>query len=370
MAKKNTTIYCDIALSQWHNPEFGSLENGNRVIIDVNFYRNAGYNITFASPDLVKHSDILKTTHGTNPLFNYLSTTKFDKTWFEKILRLDSHNTKSRNCHGCTTFTRANVCATCNTHRDTRYFFLYAHVIDNNILDSDTTYITHNSYKAIIYSTSLVCQMIDDICNVHNRNYHDKNIKHGFALVRPPGHHASQDKSQGFCLVNNIAVCAEYALQSNYNVKKIFIFDFDAHHGNGTQEIFYNRSDVYYCSMHTLDFYPKTGLESEKGQGSGDGYNLNIVVKKNITTDEYLAIVYTKVLTEIIQYNPDIILISAGFDGLISDPMKIMNLTYDCYGSIVNILKNVGVPIGMILEGGYDLEELSNCYDVCIKTLG
>jgi len=359
MNKINTvSIYYDDKSTKYHDPNFGSLECGTRTNINITYFISKRYRIVYPKKKSI-HFKFLKKLHQNNNLVKYLSKTSFDQNLLQKILRQKSKNITTRNCHGCTSATSDNKCELCGTEIKEVNFFKYAHIIDNRILDSDTTYITHNSYALIKNVINLVCSMVSDI--------YTKKTNHGFAIVRPPGHHASFNLSGGFCLVNNIAICAEYARFIGF--KNIFIFDFDAHHGNGTQEIFYNRKDVYYCSMHTATAYPKTGLENEIGNEEGSGYNLNIIVQKNIDTDSYLEIFRSKVVPTIAKYCPDLILISAGFDGLATDPMAIMKLTPTCYGEIIETLVNFEVPIGMVLEGGYDTKELPKCYDICLKKL-
>jgi acetoin utilization deacetylase AcuC-like enzyme len=353
-----TTIYFDPNLTEYHNPDFGSLENGQRINIDMTIYQNKGCRISYPYIDN-KYLKILKDMHIVNPIYLYISITSFDKNFLQRIFNIKPKSRTIRNCHGCTVETNENICPICGSMNSDNKFFRYAHCIDKNILESDTTYITHTSYLAVKNSVSLVCQMIDDVIKGLT--------KHGFSFVRPPGHHASHNKSEGFCLINNIAICANYAL--SLGLQKIFIFDFDAHHGNGTQEIFYHRNDVYYCSMHTIESYPQTGPESEIGIDNGKFHNLNIIVPKGINDQNYLKIFRSKVLPTVMEYKPDIILVSAGFDGLHSDPMAIMNLTPECYGQITKDLVSCGVSVLMILEGGYNIPELQKCYEKCIDEL-
>jgi acetoin utilization deacetylase AcuC-like enzyme len=267
---------------------------------------------------------------------------------------MNAPNISDRNCHGCTMRTSATVCPACRTKYDITRFYKYIHLVDTNVVDSDTTYFTETTYIAIKNAVTLVCQMVDS-------------KKNGFAVIRPPGHHASANKSEGFCIVNNIAIAAKYALTQGF--KKIFIFDFDAHHGNGTQNIFYNKSEVFYCSIHTALAYPKTGNENEFGVGEGYGYNYNIIVPKGVKTAEYFRVFYERVIPVVSRYEPDLILVSAGFDGLSTDPMKIMDLDPSCYGLITKALVEVGVPVMMMLEGGYDLKNIDECIKICANEL-
>lgn len=351
-------LYYDPNLVTNHNSGFGCLERGSRVNINFTQYVEKGFHLCLPqnNPDYLK---ILEKIHKNNPLVKYLTSESFTPNFFEKIFGIKPKSLTFRNCHGCTIATDDFICPICNTVNNDEKFYKYAHRIDPNISDSDTTYITHTSYLAIKNSVSLVCQMALDVSK--------KLIYNAFAVVRPPGHHASNDKSEGFCLVNNIAICAEYALTLGFN--RIFIFDFDAHHGNGTQKIFYSTNKVFYSSMHTIEAYPKTGLVEEIGIYDGEGYNLNVIVTKGIATPEYLDIYRSKILPKISIYNPDLILVSAGFDGLQSDPMQIMNLTPECYGDIVKSLVSLNIPLCMVLEGGYNVSDLEKCIDVCLNEL-
>ncbi len=366
-SKKITTIYYDPELVTSHNPDFGSLENGQRVKINLSNYQNKECRIlcyedlimNISKQHICAYLKVLKNTHKNNPLYSYISKVSFAPNFLQKILNIKPMSRKNRNCHGCTTETSENTCSVCGFDIFDEKFFRYAHLIDKNISDSDTTYITHTSYKAVKHSIILVCRMVDDVINGLTKN--------GFAFVRPPGHHASSNKSEGFCLVNNVAVCANYALKTGF--KKVFIFDFDVHHGNGTQEIFYNRNDVFYCSIHTLDAYPRTGFENEVGDDEGQFYNRNIVVPKATDSQSYLIAFYSNVIPAITEYQPDLIIVSAGFDGLETDPMAIMKLTPECYGEITKDLVLCGIPVLMVLEGGYNIEELSKCCEICVDNL-
>lgn len=242
-----------------------------------------------------------------------------------------------------------NVCSICYNHRelpDWEYL---------EMVDGDTTFINKHSFDAIVAAVTCACDLSTSIA---------KNIiPHGFALIRPPGHHACKDIGKGFCLVNNTAIAAEAALEAG--VSKVFIFDWDLHHGDGIQDHFYQRSDVFYCSIHAEGIYPHTGRREEKG----NGYNLNIPLQKGITDDEYLSVVKREVIPAIKDYNPDIILIAAGFDGLATDPIKTFQLTPQVYGDIINAIKQINNKIGLILEGGYDPIGIEQCVNSCMKAL-
>jgi acetoin utilization deacetylase AcuC-like enzyme len=212
------------------------------------------------------------------------------------------------------------------------------------------TILCPNSKKAILRSCGAGIAAVDDLMNKNERV---------FCAIRPPGHHAETTKAMGFCFINNIAVAARY-LQKKYKVNKIAIIDFDVHHGNGTQEIFYNDDSVAYASSHEFPLFPGTGSEHETGVGN----IFNAPLKQGIKGKEFLKIFEQKILDPIDKFKPEVILISAGFDAHRRDPLANMNLeSKDFYRITKKIvdLSNVHSKGRIIsfLEGGYDLLALS-----------
>ena len=185
-----------------------------------------------------------------------------------------------------------------------------------------------------------------------------KEFKNAFCCVRPPGHHAEKEKAMGFCIFNNVAVGANYLIEK-YKYKKIAIIDFDVHHGNGTQNIFYNDKNVLYISTHQYPYYPGSGSEKENGK-----YNnvLNIPLEAGTTGNEYLN-AYEKVLDKLKEFKPAFLLFSAGFDAHIDDPLAQLRLSSEDFYKITKRTLEVSKPfcngnIVSILEGGYDLRAL------------
>jgi acetoin utilization deacetylase AcuC-like enzyme len=189
-------------------------------------------------------------------------------------------------------------------------------------------------------------------------------IQNGFALVRPPGHHAEAGRAMGFCLFNNVAVGAEYLIKK-YKLKRIFIVDWDLHHGNGTQNSFYKRSDVLYASTHQFPHYPGTGYWDEVGEGKGEGFTVNIPLRAGKNDVDYIYI-FKKILSPIAKsYKPEFILISAGFDIYHGDPLGGMRVTKEGFGTLTKVLKSLAQELcqGRILftlEGGYNLQGLKD----------
>lgn len=185
-----------------------------------------------------------------------------------------------------------------------------------------------------------------------------KEFKNAFCCVRPPGHHAEKEKAMGFCIFNNVAVGANYLIEK-YKYKKIAIIDFDVHHGNGTQDIFYNDKNVLYISTHQYPYYPGSGSEKENGK-----YNnvLNIPLEAGTTGNEYLN-AYEKVLDKLKEFKPEFLLFSAGFDAHIDDPLAQLRLSSEDFYKITKRTLEVSKAycngnIVSILEGGYDLKAL------------
>ena len=227
-------------------------------------------------------------------------------------------------------------------------------------LDGDTI-ISPGSKKAAIDAVGSVIAAIDGV--------ESKEFKNAFCAVRPPGHHATRDKGMGFCVYNNIAVGAQYLL-NKFSLKKVAIFDLDIHHGNGTQDIFYNNPNVFYISTHQYPFYPGTGSEGEKGK-----YNniLNIPLPSGTNSEEYLNALET-VLKKLKDFNPDFILLSAGFDAHKHDPIGQFNLESNDFYTITKRVLEISRlccegKVVSILEGGYDLNALKESTEVHVKAL-
>ncbi len=194
-----------------------------------------------------------------------------------------------------------------------------------------------------------------------------------FALVRPPGHHATSDRSMGFCIFNNIAVAASHALKK-YRLERVLIVDFDVHHGNGTQDIFYQESKVLYFSTHQYPFYPGSGLVAERGQGPGKGFTVNVPLPAYCGDEEYLRI-FREVLEPVARrYRPQMILVSAGFDTHWSDPIGQMQLSVAGFARMGKFLRGLAgelCPGRLVyaLEGGYSLEALSYSVKAILEDL-
>lgn len=201
----------------------------------------------------------------------------------------------------------------------------------------------------------------------------EKKVENAFAFVRPPGHHAEENKAMGFCLFNNIAIAAEYALKC-YGYRRIFIMDFDVHHGNGTQHHFDKRADVFYCSTHRYPFYPGTGAASEEGSGPGKGYTRNIPMRAGMGDLDYDSVFEKIVLPIARDYNPELVLISAGYDAHARDPLGGMAVTKDGFRRMTEGLVRIardcaGGRLVAVLEGGYDLTGLAESVEASLEAM-
>lgn len=224
-------------------------------------------------------------------------------------------------------------------------------------LDSPDVAICNNSWQVAKLAAGSLLQMADDVMVGKATN--------GFALTRPPGHHAEMAEALGFCLLNNVAILARY-LQQHHQLEKILIFDWDVHHGNGTQHLFESDPSVLYISTHQYPYYPGTGSYAETGEGKGKGATLNCPMSAGAGVAEYEQVLMQKVLPKIDQFKPDFILISAGFDAHHSDPLGDINLSTEFYGWMTHVImeaasKHCHDRIISVLEGGYNLQYLPLC---------
>jgi Deacetylases, including yeast histone deacetylase and acetoin utilization protein len=220
-----------------------------------------------------------------------------------------------------------------------------------NFLDGDTV-VSPGSKEATKDAVGSIITAIDGIEN--------KEFKNAFCAVRPPGHHAEKEKAMGFCIYNNVAVGANYLIEK-YKYKKIAIIDFDVHHGNGTQDIFFNNEKVLYISTHQYPYYPGSGSEKEKGKFNNI---LNIPLEAGTTSAEYLN-AYENVLKKLKEFKPEFLLFSAGFDAHINDPLAQLRLESEDFYKITKRTLEFSKSffngnVVSILEGGYDLKALQD----------
>jgi acetoin utilization deacetylase AcuC-like enzyme len=233
-------------------------------------------------------------------------------------------------------------------------------------LDGDT-YVAQRSYDAALRASGGLLQAVEAIF--------DSRVDNAIALVRPPGHHAVANQGMGFCLFNNVAIAARCALR-RYDLERVLIVDFDLHHGNGTQDAFYQDPEVLYFSTHQYPYYPGSGHWQETGRGSGQGYTVNVPLPAGVGDAGYQR-VFEEVLVPVARrYQPQLILASAGYDAHWTDPLGMMLLSVSGYACIVRTLVSLAEELcdgrlALTLEGGYSLEALPLCVAAtCSMLLG
>ncbi|GAC1327811.1 MAG: histone deacetylase family protein [Candidatus Dormibacteria bacterium] len=191
-----------------------------------------------------------------------------------------------------------------------------------------------------------------------------------FSLCRPPGHHATRDQAMGFCFFNNVAVAAQVARAAGLD--RVAIVDFDVHHGNGTQDIFYDRADVLYVSTHQSPLYPGTGAAGERGRGDGEGFTLNIPMGAGTGDEGILEAFDLAVIPALDRFAPDLLLVSAGFDAHAADPLAQMEVTTAGFGGLATRLLDAadrlcGGRSAWVLEGGYDTTALAESVSTTVR---
>jgi acetoin utilization deacetylase AcuC-like enzyme len=230
-------------------------------------------------------------------------------------------------------------------------------------IDPDT-FVGEASFRAALHAAGGACAMA--------RSLLDGEAGVGFCGVRPSGHHAEHGRAMGFCLFNNIAVAAAVAI-AELGLRRVFILDWDVHHGNGTAEIFRQRSDVLFASIHQARLFPGTGPLEDSGSGVGEGYTINLPVPAGSQEPLWLALLERVVLPAAVAFEPELVLVSAGFDAHAEDPLA------DCLlqtGSFVEMAVRVRdmaraaeIPLGLVLEGGYNRRVLAECVCATLPAL-
>ncbi|MBI4834086.1 MAG: histone deacetylase [Planctomycetes bacterium] len=228
-------------------------------------------------------------------------------------------------------------------------------------LDADTV-LSQGSYEAALYAAGGVLSAIDKVMESGN----------AFCLVRPPGHHARPNHGMGFCLFNNVAIGARY-LQKKHKIKKVAIIDWDLHHGNGTQEAFYDDSSVLYISLHRYPYYPGTGHEDESGSNGGKGFTVNFPLDYSASRKDFFSS-FEKALKTAESFKAEFILISAGFDTYKDDPLGGLGLEVEDYFKLTEMTRTMADKLckGRIvsaLEGGYSLDGIPLCIEAHLKAL-
>ncbi len=219
--------------------------------------------------------------------------------------------------------------------------------------------LSEQTYSVALHAAGALVDAVVDVA--------EGKLDNAFVACRPPGHHAEQNQAMGFCYFNNVAIAAE-ALVHEMGLERVLIFDFDVHHGNGTQHSFERRKDIFFCSMHQhpRTLYPGTGYAEERGEGEGQGYTLNLPMLPFSTDQDYLAAFDQVALPQFRAFKPQMILLSAGFDAHKDDPLAMVNLTQAGFDGLAQRMKALAAEvckgkIVSVLEGGYNYQRLSEC---------
>jgi acetoin utilization deacetylase AcuC-like enzyme len=245
---------------------------------------------------------------------------------------------------------------------DKSYIEQVAHTAGKRVrLDPDTG-TSPLSYQAALLAAGGMFTAIDALF--------DGAIGNVFAAIRPPGHHAERNRAMGFCLFNNVALAAEYAIRRR-NAKRVLIYDWDLHHGNGTQHSFDRTHRVLYVSTHQYPYYPGSGNFNEVGHGEGEGYTVNVPLSGGYGSGDYLAIVRRIIQPIALDYDPDLVIVSAGYDAYENDPLGAMKVTPEGYGALTHEMLAIarecaGGKLLVALEGGYHIRGLTDSVE---KTL-
>jgi acetoin utilization deacetylase AcuC-like enzyme len=231
-------------------------------------------------------------------------------------------------------------------------------------IDADT-FVSEGSYRAALHAAGGACAMVTALVAGEARA--------AFCGLRPAGHHADRDRAMGFCLFNNAAIAAQLAV-AVLGVERVLIIDWDVHHGNGTAEIFRKRSDVLYASIHQGDLFPGTGKITDSGSGDGRGYTINIPVPPGCTDEVWLSVLEYVIIPVALEFGPQLVLISAGFDAHRRDPLGGCLLESESFGQLAchvrDTARTIGAPVGALLEGGYDATALAESAVQTIAALG
>jgi len=231
-------------------------------------------------------------------------------------------------------------------------------------IDVDT-YAGEASYEAALRAAGGACEMTRALLRGE--------ASAGFCAVRPPGHHAEPSRAMGFCLFDNIAIAAALAI-AELGLKRVFILDWDVHHGNGTAAAFHDRADVLFASIHQGGIFPGTGARDDVGSGPGQGYTINLPVAAGSGEETWLPLIEEVVLPAADEFDPQLVLVSAGFDAHRDDPLAECRLEASSFGQMASLVRDAaarwGAPVGVVLEGGYNLPALAESVVATLAAFG
>jgi acetoin utilization deacetylase AcuC-like enzyme len=228
----------------------------------------------------------------------------------------------------------------------------------------DDTLVSSGSWEAALRSAGGAVAVVDALL--------EERAPAAFAAGRPPGHHALAARAMGFCLFNNVALAALHALTA-HGLERVLILDWDVHHGNGTNDIFHSSAEVFYMSIHESPLYPGTGPASDRGSGAGEGFTLNLPVPTGSGDAEFCELVHSTVIPRARGYRPQLILISAGYDAHLEDPLAGCSVSEEGFATMTTAMRRLSeeleAPLGAVLEGGYALDALARSVAATLEAL-
>jgi acetoin utilization deacetylase AcuC-like enzyme len=235
----------------------------------------------------------------------------------------------------------------------------------SKVLSTGDTNVSEGSLAAANVAAASVLGMVDAVFT--------KQVDNGFCIVRPPGHHATPNRGMGFCVYNTVAVAARYA-QAKYDAERVFIFDWDVHHGNGTQDCFYRDESVFFASTHQSPWYPFTGKADETGDGKGKGTIANYPLPAGTDGKRLIGALREHLLPAVARFKPDLVIISAGFDSRLGDPLGQFRLTDEDFRELTKLMMDVASThadqrLVSVMEGGYNLTGLAAAVAAHVDTL-
>jgi acetoin utilization deacetylase AcuC-like enzyme len=235
-------------------------------------------------------------------------------------------------------------------------------------IDADT-YVGEASYRAALHAAGGACAMVEALLTGETSA---GETSAGFCGARPSGHHAERDRAMGFCLFDNVAVAAELAIREQ-GVERVLVLDWDVHHGNGTAEIFRHRNDVLVVNIHQAGIFPGTGALADLGSGEGEGYTINLPVPAGSEEELWLSLLEHVVLPAASAFAPQLVLVSAGFDAHVADPLAGCKLRAESFAQLACHMRDAaaawGAPLGAVLEGGYEPRALGECVHATLAAL-
>jgi acetoin utilization deacetylase AcuC-like enzyme len=248
-------------------------------------------------------------------------------------------------------------------HPETYIDLVEEHCSRGAALDADTPTVP-DSWEAALRAAGGACAMVEELLS--------DGARYGFCGLRPPGHHAEPERGMGFCLFANVSLAASHALRT-LGAERVFILDWDVHHGNGTEAVWWSSPEVLFASIHQWPFYPGTGALQDSGAGEGEGFTINMPVPAGAGHADFLSLVEHVALPAAREYRPDLILVSSGYDAHRADPLADCALSAGSYAQMTlkvrALATELGVPVGVVLEGGYDLDALAESAVATLEAL-